>query len=257
MPARPTMLIDTNAFLGSWPFLPHPVRTGRELADHLGANGVKLALVSPLGAAFLPEPMPANRALFAAVRGVRALVPIPVINPALAVWRDHLKECLDSMTNRAVRIMPTYHNYTPRDRRLPEFMAALKEHNVRLLVSVRLEDERNRYFGLTVKGTRVADLAAFLRRFPEHHVLCNGLYKGEIERLARECDNFSADLTFAEFLTTVESLRAALPVRRLMVGTGTPLLSTAAQIAKLRCARLPQRERSAIGSENVRRFLAR
>ena len=256
MPSRPTMLIDTNVFFGSWPFLPHPNRTGRELAAHLAAHGVKTGWVSPLGAAFLPEPMPANRTLFAAVRGMRALIPVPVLNPALATWRDHLDECVDTMAIRAVRVMPTYHHYTLRDRRLPEFMAALRDNGVRLLVSARLEDERNRYFGLTVKGTRVADLAPFLRRFPEHHVLCNGLYKGEIERLAREGANFSADLTFAEFLTTIESLRAALPARRLMVGTGTPLLSTAAQLAKLRDARIPARERAAIGSENARRFLA-
>ena len=76
------MLLDTNVFLGSWPFLPHPVRTGAELAIHLAAHGVTIGLVSPLGAVFLPEPMSANRALFAAVRGVRSLIPVPVINTA-------------------------------------------------------------------------------------------------------------------------------------------------------------------------------
>jgi predicted TIM-barrel fold metal-dependent hydrolase len=250
------MLIDTNIFLGSWPFLPHPVRTTAELVAHLRKHGIGRAFVSHLGGVFQPEPMCANRELFKNVRGIRALIPAPIINPALATWRDHLEECRASASLRVVRILPSYHNYTLRDRRVAPFMDAIADAGVKLAVSARLEDERNRYFGLTVKGLRTADLAFFLRRFRHHHVLCNGLYRGEIEALARKCDNFSADFTLAEFLTTLESLRAALPARRLVVGTGTPLLSTHAQTAKLRHAHLPAWERSLIGAGNVRRLFS-
>ncbi|RFC45028.1 MAG: hypothetical protein DUW69_001909, partial [Verrucomicrobia bacterium] len=76
------MLIDTNVNLGPWPFTPVPDRTGPELAAHLATNGIRRALVSHFGAVFLPEPMPANRKLFAAVRRSPALIPVPVINPA-------------------------------------------------------------------------------------------------------------------------------------------------------------------------------
>ena len=250
------MLTDTHAFLGRWPFLPHREQTGSELATHLGEHGIRRALVSPLGAAFLPEPMPANRELFAAVRRVPALVPVPVINPALATWRDHLDECVAAARVTVVRILPNYHNYTLRHPRLVEFMAELTRRRLNLAISVRLEDERNRYHGLTVRGVPAADLAAFLHRHPGHHVLCNGLYKAEIERLARECGNFTADLTFAEFLDTLATLRAVLPVSRIVVGTGTPLLSTAAQLAKLHHSRQPARERAAIGGLSALRFLA-
>jgi len=248
------MLIDTHVFLGAWPFLHHPVRTAPALAAHLAAHGIGRALVSPFAAAFLPEPMPANRALFAAVRRTPALVPVPVINPALATWREHLDACLASSPVPVVRLMPAFHHYTLRDRRLDAFMAALAERGVKLAITVRLDDERNRYHSLAVKGVPAADLALFLRRHAAHHVLCNGLYKAEIEHLARECGNFSADLTFAEFLDTLAALRAALPARRLMLGTATPLFSTAAQLAKLHATRQPARERAAVGAGNARRF---
>ncbi|MEO6876446.1 MAG: hypothetical protein ABI222_16635 [Opitutaceae bacterium] len=251
------MLIDTHAFLGPWPFYPHPPRSGRGLAAQLAAHAVRRAYVSPLGAAFLPEPMPANRELFAAVRRVSVLIPVPVINPALAAWRHHLDACQAAAPISAVRLMPNYHNYSLRRRDLGEFMAEISRRGLHLAVSVRLEDERNRYFGLAVKGVPVGDLAAFLNHHPHHHVLCNGLYKGEIERLAQTCDNFSADLTFAEFLDTIRALRATLPARRIMLGTGTPLLSIAAQIAKLRFARIPAAELAAIGAGNAVKFFER
>ena len=57
------MLIDANVYLGSWPFAPLPPRTGPQLAAHLRALGIARSLVSPLGAVFQPDPMPANCAL--------------------------------------------------------------------------------------------------------------------------------------------------------------------------------------------------
>jgi hypothetical protein len=103
-------LIDTNVNLGPWPFTPVPDRTGPELAAHLAASGVRRALVSHLGAVFQPEPMVTNRKLFAAVKKSPGLLPVPVINPALANWREQLAECLAAGPIRAVKIFPNFHN---------------------------------------------------------------------------------------------------------------------------------------------------
>ena len=76
------MLIDANVNLGPWPFTPVPDSTGPQLAAHLKANGIRRALVSHFGAVFLPDPMPANRRLFATVARTPALLPVPILNPA-------------------------------------------------------------------------------------------------------------------------------------------------------------------------------
>lgn len=247
-------MIDVNAFLGPWPFLPAPARDGRALARHLAAEGITRALVSHLGAVFLQDPMPANHALWDTARGVRSLVPVPILNPSMAAWSDHLAECQAAGALHAVRILPNYHGYSLRDRRLLDFIARLEAEKIPLILQARLEDERNRYFGLTVKGVPARDIGVLLQRFPRTHVLCAGLYRGEIEKLAAQCPNFSAEFSFAEWITTVEALRATLTARRILVGSGTPLLSTRAQTAKLRHARLSAREREAIASGNARRF---
>ena len=248
------MLIDTNVNLGPWPFTPVPDRTGPELAAHLATNGIRRALVSHFGAVFLPEPMPANRKLFAAVRRSPALIPVPVINPALRNWREQLAECRDSAPLRAVKILPNYHRYQLGAAHLEPFMAALADAKLKLILNVRLEDERHKYFALRIKGVPVPELARFLRRFPRHHVLFAGIYKGEVEKLAPNFTNFSAEISFCETTNCLELMLPKFPARRLMLGTCTPLLSTRGEADKLRGARIPARAKARIGAANARRF---
>ena len=248
------MLIDANVHLGPWPFTLVPDRTAPALADHLAASGIRRALVSHLGAVFAPDPMPANRQLFAAVKRTPALLPVPILNPALAPWREQLAECRAAAPIRAVKLLPNYHNYSLRARHLEPFMAALKEAKLRLILNVRLEDERHKYFALRMAGVPVTQHAYFLGRFPQHHVLFNGIYKGEIEKLAPDHQNFSAEIAFCEVTNVLELMLPKFPARRLLLGTCTPLLSTRGEADKLRCAHIPARAKALIGAENARRF---
>lgn len=248
------MLIDSNVNLGPWPFTPVRDRTGPELAAHLAASGIRRALVSHLGAVFQPEPMATNRKLFAAVRRTAALLPVPVINPALANWREQLAECRAATLIRAVKIFPNYHNYSLASRRLDPFLDALDEAGLRLVINVRLEDERHRYFALRIKGVPLTQVAAFLQRHPRRHVLFTGLYKPEVEKLAPAHDNFSADVAFCELTNTLERILRKIPAHRLLLGTCTPLLSTYGEVGKLTDARISAAAKKLIGSENARRF---
>ena len=247
-------LIDTNVNLGPWPFTPVPDRTGPELAAHLAASGVRRALVSHLGAVFQPEPMVTNRKLFAAVKKTPGLLPVPVINPALANWREQLAECLAAGPIRAVKIFPNYHNYSLGARKLDAFMAAIADAGLRLIVNVRLEDERHKYFALRIKGVPVKQMDAFLARHPQHHVLFSGIYKGEIDKLTPKYKNFSAEIAFCEITNVLEIMLRTFPARRLMLGTCTPLLSTRGNVDKLRCAHIPAGAKALIGADNARRF---
>jgi predicted TIM-barrel fold metal-dependent hydrolase len=248
------MLIDTNVNLGPWPFTPVPDRTAPELAAHLAASGIGLALVSHLGAVFQPEPMATNRKLFAAVRATPALLPVPVINPALANWREQLAECRAAAPLRAVKIFPNYHHYSLSSRRLDPFLDAIDEAGLKLVVNVRLEDERHKYFALKIKGVPVAQMSAFLQRHAQRHVLFTGIYKPEVEKLAPGHANFSADIAFCELTNTLELMLRKIPARRLLLGTCTPLLSTYGEVGKLTDAHIPASAKKLIGAENARRY---
>jgi predicted TIM-barrel fold metal-dependent hydrolase len=248
------MLTDVNAALGPWPFAPLPERTAPQLVAHLKANGIGRALVSHLGAVFLPDPMSANRALFTAVRRTPALLPVPIINPALATWREDLATCLAAAPIRAVKILPSYHNYSLRLPALAPFIAAVEAAGLRLILQTRLEDERHRYFALNVKSLPAKSVSAFLARFPQTHVVCTSLSKPEIETLAASHENFSADIAFAEWLHTLAILTKKIPAHRLLLGTNAPLFEARAQVDKLRLAQISKKSATLIGSKNASRL---
>lgn len=247
------MLIDTNVHLGPWPFAEQSVKTGRDLMRLLMAQGIDRALVSPLDAAFLPDPLPANRRLLAAVKTTPALVPVPIVNPSLGHWREQLEFCVRADV-RAVKLLPNYHHYRLTDRRVTEFMTALAPTRLKLVINIRLQDERTSYFALRIKGVPTAELATFLARHPDQHPLLTGLQLPALKTLAAQRTNFSADLSFCEWHDTVANVLTALPAARLLFGSGAPLLCPRAQADKLRLARIPTRVKTQISTTNAVRF---
>lgn len=247
------MLIDTNVNLGSWPFTFAPNRTAPQLVKHLAASGVDRAVVSHFGAAFQPDPMPSNRELFTAVKKTPALTALPTINLRLANWREQLAETVESGAT-AVKLLPTYHNYSLRDKVVGQFMTALAETPLALVLNMRHEDERHRYFALNIKGLPLAEVKLFLKRHPKVHVLLAGIMIPEVSELAKKFKNFSIDISFCEWMNSVEDLVKLITAKRIMLGTCTPLLSTRGEVDKLRLAKLTSKQRELISSANAIAF---
>lgn len=247
------MLIDTNVNLGSWPFTFAPNRTAAQLTKHLAVSGITHAIVSHFGAAFQPEPTPSNRELFAATKKSKTLTPLPVINLRLANWRDQLAECVAAKVS-AVKLLPTYNNYSLRDKVVGEFMTALNETKLRLVINMRYEDERHRYFALNMKGLPLSDLKLFLKRNPKTHVLLSGIMIPEVNELAKKFKNFSIEISFCEWINSVEDLVKLLTAKRIMLGTCTPLLSTRGEVDKLRLSKITPKAMDLIRSANAQQF---
>ena len=148
---------DANTWLGRWPFSFQPAHTPRTLAAHLHRHGIRRAFVSPLDAALAPAPGPANRELLRATRGFAALVPVPVVNPALAAWRDDLAAVAADPRVHAVRVLPNYHHYRLGSRAMHELAVELQRRRLRLIAQVRLVDERHEFHAMRLKGVSVAE----------------------------------------------------------------------------------------------------
>lgn len=246
---------DANTWTGRWPFAFIEEHSPRSLSAHLRRHGINRALVSPLDAVFAPEPGPANYQLLRTTEGVAGLVPVPVINPALANWRDELAASAADPRVRAVRLLPRYHNYRLNAPALQEFTAELLRRSLRLIVQVRLIDERHEFHAMNLKPVPVAELGAFLTRHPKLPVLASGLLRGEILPLVPKHANLLADLSFAEWHDTMPHLLAKVPARQLVFASHTPFLVTAAARAKLDTAKLGRIRQPAIAAGNLARFL--
>lgn len=246
---------DANTWTGRWPFSFAETYTPRTLSAHLTRQGIRRALVSPLDAVLAPAPQPANRTLLAGTRGIRALIPVPVINPALAGWAEDLAEAAADPRVRAVRLLPNYHNYPLDHPAVDALIAALAKRSLRLIVQMQLIDHRHEYHALTIKPVPVDDLVALLKRHRNHPVLASGLMRPDLLKLAPRYANLLADLSFAEWHDTMEHLLARVSFRQLAFASHTPLLITAAARAKLDSSTLRKPQRIAIAATNLQRFL--
>jgi len=248
------MLIDTHVHLGRWPFTFAPDYTAKQLAAHLRAHGISHALVSPLDAVLAPDPLPANRALFSAVRRLPALLPIPTVNPALAHWHEQLDFAATGPL-RTIKLYPNFHNYRLDSHRLSAFFTEVQKRKLKLIISVRIEDDRHRYFALRMKDVPTKQIAAFLKLYPKLHPLVVGLGLPNVRELAKlKCENFSADTSFMEWLESISTLVREFPARRILFGSHAPFFITEASLAKLKTAQLSAANRAAICSGNAKRF---
>jgi hypothetical protein len=248
---------DANTWIGRWPFSLQLALTAMTLVARLKSHGIDRALVSPVEAVFAPEPSAANRRLLRGTRGQAALVPVPVINPALANWREQLGAVAADPRVRAVRLLPNYHGYRLGSQRIDALTAAVSERGLRLIVTMRLIDERHEYFAMTMKGVPVGELEALLRRNPRVPVLASGLTRSEMLAVLPKQPHLLADLSFAEWHETMADLRRRVSARQLAFASQTPFLITAAATAKLRDTALPKTELSRIAAGNLDAFFKR
>lgn len=248
------MLIDTNLSWGHWPFADLKPLTLEALENHLANHHIERALVSPLETLFLPDPDRLNRQLIEATRRSRRLVAVPVLNLAMPDWLENLERYRSLADLKAIKLYPNFHNYTLGSPRCKKLVAYLAQHNVRLVLNVRMVDERHQYFGLRIKGLAVKRIAAFARRHPDFQFLCTGLYLPEIRDLAEQCDNFLTDMSFADWHHLIPKLLESLPPERLVFGSHSPLMTTQANVYKLQTSPISDRLKQQIGFENAQRF---
>lgn len=246
-------LFDANAWVGSWPFSLGAAHDARSLAAELRSHGIGEALVSPLAAVLAPEPGPANRVLLHETRGVRGLRPVPVVNPALAGWREELAGWAADDRVCAIRVLPAYHAWRADEGLARELATELKRLGLRLIVQARLIDERHEFHAMTLKPMPAEQIRVLLPAFAPAPVLVSGLTRAEILALAPQVPNLIADLSFAEWLEPVRDLRRKAKLTQLVFGSNTPILMPGAQAAKLASASAA--ERRAVGRANLERFL--
>jgi uncharacterized protein len=246
---------DASTWIGRWPFAFCDEHSLRSLAVALRHQGIRRALVSPLDAVFAPEPGPANRTLLDETRGERALSPVPVINPALANWREEFSRATQEPRVRAVRLLPNYHNYRLSGGAIDELVTAAVAGDVRLIVQVRMIDERHEFHAMNLKAVPLAELDGFLKRHAKVPVMASGLLRSEVLSLVPKHPRLLADLSFAEWHDTIPHLLAKVSARQLAFASHTPLLITAAARAKLDTAEVTEAKRRMIAAENLERFL--
>ena len=234
------MLIDINVSYGNWPFQHWESLPLQDLADHLQREGIKKAYVSHLGGVFNPDADPFNRELLAEAKQLPIVTPVPVVNPLWPAWKGQLSAYGQV---EGVKIYPAYHGYSLTSPVMDPLMAYVIQHDIQLLIQMRVEDERMQHHALQVAGVPVDEVIQLHRRYPEMAFICLNTYLPEAERLGRETTSVGVDTSFCEWLFTMERLTVAMPAERIFFGSHTPFLYTKAGIMKVTHSRLSDTEK--------------
>jgi len=249
------MFFDTNAWIGEWPFQNLPVRDVAALRRHWRRHGIGGGLVSSFSALWPVDPMPGNRALRAAISGARGVSALPVLNLCGPGWERDLDEIESWPEVRAVRLAPAYGGWSLRSRAAQEAAAAITAHGRRVVLTVRLVDERHEHPALRIKPVKVADIVRWAKAVPGMTPLLRGLSRWEMEKLAEAAVPFRADLSHAEWTDTLGTLGRTVPFEHLLFGSLAPLHITAAQVAKIAASPQTEKRRLAVAVNNAKIFL--
>ena len=249
------MMVDCNVSLGRWPFQAFAVRTPGRLARHLAAEGVSGAWVSAVESILYPDPDVYDAALFRAMQPHRTLRFVKTINPtlpncraSLAAWSKQRRVC-------AVKVFPTYHQYSAADDCAVELAEAVCAARLPLLVQMRVEDERSHYPLMRVPGVPFGEVIALAGAVPTLPVVALCPYFAEAKELAAGPPNLHVDLSFIETPDTVRTVLGFLPARRVLFGSHTPFMTTRSEVMKLEFARVGARDRDLISRGNAARLL--
>ena len=101
------MIIDLNAFIGTWPFYP-VVGDIKIVRNSLKAYGVDRIFVSPLEAAWCRNPHRFNQQLYESAEALEDVWPVPVMDPTVATWQKELDRVVEQPEVLLVKLLPCH-----------------------------------------------------------------------------------------------------------------------------------------------------
>jgi hypothetical protein len=138
-------LTDYNALIGPYPFRRLPEPTPERLLAEMDRLGVGAAWVGHLPSVFYRDVAAGNDELFAALERHRErLHPVPAVNPAFPGWEREVARAARAAAP-AVRTYPSHYGVDPAGRAMAELCAACAEHGLDVVLTIRLEDARQRH----------------------------------------------------------------------------------------------------------------
>ena len=142
------MLIDINAYVGHWPFKQLQHNSCSKLLQRMNRFGVNMSVISNLNGIFYKNTQSANEELYNEIRSDKSFkdrfIPLAVINPIYAGWRDDLELSIKELGMKGIRLYPQYHDYEITDPSLVELVKLARDHVVAVVFDIRMIDSRQR-----------------------------------------------------------------------------------------------------------------
>jgi uncharacterized protein len=223
------MLIDVNAYLGHFAFRQLRHSTSDGLLRLMDRKGIDRAAVSSASAITYRNVQSGNEEVAFEVKAhCDRLVPLAVINPLYAGWRDDLQICHQEFGMKGLRLYPKWHNYKLTDPACLELIAAATERQMAVSIPLRAEDARQRSWLADVPDVALTELVELVKACPSaQFIFVNGM-RFDSSPLGQKGSslpaNYAIDLARVTPLMTDElgKLLGNLGADHMVFGSGMP-----------------------------------
>jgi len=253
-------LIDTNVYLGRWPFRRLPLDETAKLVAKLRDQGVAQAWAGSFDALLHKDITSVNARLAGECHnsGGGLLVPIGAVNPMQPDWEEDLRRCAEEHRMPGIRLHPNYHGYKLSD---PVFERALKvadERGLFVQIALIMEDERTIHPLVNVPPTDTAPLSALAQKFPRVRVQLLNTFRTLRGKplLDLAATGVRFEIAMVEGVNGVANLLSEIDPGRVLFGSYAPFFYFESARLKLKESALDAGQMSAVSEGNARQFQA-
>jgi uncharacterized protein len=251
------MRLDTNSFLGSYPFRRVPGTSPDALLRAMDRVAIDQAWVTHLPGIFWRDPAAGNPWLYETTQRQERLRPVPAVHPGLNGWEAVLTEARATGVP-AVRCDPTYYGIDPTGADMLALTQACAAEGLPLMLAVRLEDGRQRHPNDCAAELPPSAVRTLLRGDPRVRLIITHADRPFIEEVhfgstPEESSRILWDICWiwGPPEDHLETLLRTVGIDRFVFGTGQPLRLPENSVAKLDLLDLAPEQRSTIESQNA------
>ncbi len=258
--AAPPSLIDTNVYLGHWPFRRTSLDETSALVNKLRDGGVTEAWAGSFDALLHKDISAVNSRLAeeCARHGGGLLKPVGTVNPALPGWEEELRRCVEVHRMRAIRLHPNYHGYTLTDPGVARLLEQVAQHGLLVQIALIMEDERTIHPLVNVPPVDPAPLPELMKPFPQLRVQLLNAFRTlrglPVKALATRGSTF--EIATLEGVEGLANLLTQIPAERVCFGSYAPFFYFESAKLKLRESVLSEAQSQAVRAGNARALLA-
>lgn len=150
---------DHFCFCGQWPFFKTDYQTPQALNAALVKHGIKLAYTADLGSIYRQDLATANENFLTAVRGLKKIKPLAIINPRIPNWRPTLEKTSPKFAG--IILFPFLHAWSLADRRCLHLFRWCRQHKIKLWINCQLDDARFRHGGTVSRDVSTEELLSY------------------------------------------------------------------------------------------------
>ena len=260
------MLIDTNAYVGHWPFRQRKYTTCATRLARMDQGGIDVSVVSNLNGIFYKNTQSANEELQDELRADRQFqdrfIPFAVINPLYGGWKNDVEACSE-MGMKGIRVYPTYHGYTLTHPACIELVKMARDRGLPMALSLRMVDSRPSSWLDVERSTEWAlkDIVPILKAVPDATYLilnvANSTQLNEEETALFRKATIIMD-TSGRALTNLGELLHTYGKEKFAFGTHSPILDDYTgllRIESLREAEADEKTKEQLRAGNAKRVL--